>query len=85
MTRRELLGGGDLATWWLGDPTSTQARGADVESLWRTIDQRTDPLDVWVPTALGATVGVTYGHAEAGLLSAELTDSSHDRFDLLGR
>ncbi len=43
----------------------------------RAVDDRPDPLDVGIPTALGAPVGVADAHAERRLLAAHLTNRCH--------
>ena len=77
MRAAELLRGGNLAARWLGDPAGAQARSTHIDSTGTPIDQRTDSLNVRVPTTLGAAMGVRDVHAETGLLAAKLTDRRH--------
>ena len=64
------------------DPVGLQALGAHVEALGRPIDQGAHALDVRIPPAVGANVRVRHALAEAGSLTAHVTNGSHD--DLLG-
>lgn len=59
-----------------------QALGAHVEALGRPIDQSANALNIRIPAAVGANVRVRHALAEAGSLTAHVTNGSHD--DLLG-
>ena len=75
--------GQDSTTWPLrsaGDLACLDAGGADVQPLAGTAaDHSTNGLDVGIPAAAGAAVGVRYGHAEARTLAADIADSRHGR------
>ena len=62
----------------LDDPPGADARGADVQVGRRAVHESAHPLDVRVPAALGATMGVGDVHPEARVLPTEFTDSCHD-------
>ena len=63
-----------------GGLVTLPARMHEVQT-WRrrgdAVDQGPDPLDVGVPAALGAPVGVAEAHAERRLLAADLTYRCH--------
>ena len=61
----------------LGDLAGAQAAGAHVDALGRTVDERSDPLNVRIPTTLGADVGVADTHAERRLLAANFANRCH--------
>ena len=75
--------GQDSTTWPLrsaGDLACLDAGGADVQPLAGTAaDHSTNGLDVGIPAAAGAAVGVRYGHAEARTLAADIAHSRHGR------
>src|ERR1035437_3212895 len=75
---REPGSGGDVADRALGDLARPDARRADLKTLGRPVDDGTDPLDIGIPTTLGAPVGVTDVHSERRLLAADLTHRCHD-------
>ncbi len=59
-----------------------QALGAYVKALGGPIDQSANALNIRIPAAVGANVRVRHALAEAGSLTAHVTNGSHD--DLLG-
>ena len=61
-----------------GDLVGLQALGADVQALGRPIDQGANALNVRIPPAVGANVRVRHALAEAGSLTAHVTNGSHD-------
>ena len=60
------------------DLVGLQALGADVQALGRPIDQGANALNVRIPPAVGANVRVRHALAEAGSLTAHVTNGSHD-------
>src|ERR1700722_10036571 len=48
-----------------------------MQSLGCAVDDGTHPLNVGVPTPLGATVGVAHVHAERGLLATDIAHCCH--------
>ena len=61
-----------------GDLVGLQALGADVQALGRPIDKGANALNVRIPPAVGANVRVRHALAEAGSLTAHVTNGSHD-------
>ena len=55
-----------------------QALGAHVQALGRPIDQGANALNVRIPPAVGTNVRVRHALAEAGSLTAHVTNGSHD-------
>jgi hypothetical protein len=70
----ELVRGGDDAASRLRDLAGSNARGAGVNALRCTTDHGTNLLDIWIPTTVGADVGVTQALAERGLLAAKIAN-----------
>jgi len=60
------------------DSIRLQALGADVQALGRPIDKGANALNVRIPPAVGANVRVRHALAEAGSLTAHVTNGSHD-------
>ena len=60
------------------DSIRLQALGAHVQALGRPIDQGANALNVRIPPAVGANVRVRHALAEAGSLTAHVTNGSHD-------
>jgi len=56
-----------------GDLTRTEASGAHINVLGRTIHDRLDPLHVGLPGPVGAAVGVGNLVAEHNALAAKIT------------
>jgi hypothetical protein len=68
----------DLADFGgLDDLASTEAAGANVDPLGGTVHQGSNALNVWIPTTLGAHVGVANTHAERRLLAANFANRCH--------
>lgn len=61
------------------DLVRLHALGAHIEALGGATHQSANTLDVGVPTAVGAHVGVRHALAEARSLTADVTHGSHDR------
>ena len=61
-----------------GHLTGLKARGARVHALRRSVHNCPHTLNVRVPTALGAHVGVRDAVPEAGALAADVAVGSHD-------
>ena len=61
------------------------AGGADVQALGSGTDHGANPLNVRVPTTLGAPVRVRDVVAEAGTLAADIAGGSHGTLLVLGR
>lgn len=61
-----------------GDFARLDAPGADVEALRCAVDLGPHPLDIRIPTPLGAAVRVGHGEAETRLLAADFAFGSHD-------
>src|SRR5207248_2590625 len=59
------------------DLAGLQAGGTDPDALGRAVHQGAHALDVGVPAALGAPVGVADRHTERGMLAAHLADRGH--------
>ena len=59
------------------DLASLEAGRAYVLALGGAADQRAHALDIGIPAALGASVGVRDGIAEAGALAADIAVGSH--------
>src|SRR3954471_2221837 len=62
-----------------GDLACLEAGGADVETLRGLADLGVHGLDVRVPAARGAAVGVGHGHAEARTLAADVAHRGHEK------
>ena len=62
---------------YFGDLAGPNARGAHVNPLRRTADQRAHTLNIRVPPPLGAPVGVADAHPKRGMLAAYLTHRCH--------
>ena len=60
------------------DSIRLQALGAHVQALGRPIDQGANALNVRIPPAVGTNVRVRHALAEAGSLTAHVTNGSHD-------
>lgn len=60
-----------------GDLAGLEARGANVQTLWCTLDESANTLDVWVPTTRRAHVGVRDALAEVRALAADFTYRRH--------
>ena len=60
------------------DSIRLQALGAHVQALGRPVDQGANALDIRIPPAVGANVRVRHALAEAGSLTAHVTNGSHD-------
>ena len=67
-----------------GNFTGTQAPGTNIHMARRTIDQSLHALDVGLPGAIGAAVGVGNLNSESDALTAEIT-FGHDINLLAGR
>jgi hypothetical protein len=59
------------------DLAGLQARGAHVQPLRGLADECVNRLDVGVPAARGAAVGVRNGHAESRPFAADIANSGH--------
>ena len=60
------------------DSIRLQALGAHVQALGRPINQGANALNVRIPPAVGTNVRVRHALAEAGSLTAHVTNGSHD-------
>src|SRR5207302_6816411 len=60
------------------DLAGPDAGRADVDAARAAVDERPDPLDVGVPPALGAPVGVADAHSEGRVLAAHLAYRCHE-------
>ena len=56
-----------------GDLAGTQATGAGVNPLRRTVDDGLDALDIGLPSAVRTSVRVGYANTECYTLAAEIT------------
>ena len=56
-----------------GDLSGTQAAGAGVHTLGRTVNDRLDTADVGLPATVGPSVRVGHTNAESNTLTAVIT------------
>lgn len=71
---------GVLAGDVLDDFAGAETAGADVDALRSAVHKRTDSLNIRVPAALRADMGMAHAHAKRRLLAAHFTNTCHDRY-----
>ena len=71
-----------MSTLLASDLSGLEAGGADVDALWGSLDHRANTLNVGVPTAAGADVGVRNGVTPRWALAADFAVGSHGKTPL---